>query len=698
MTRPARPPVVVLFGGPSAEHDVSVVSGTAIADALAAPAVAVAPGPHRPRRRLVVAARRTIAAATGPPAAYDDPAALGATGRSPSVRRSTGWPPRDPRPSSSSPSTGRSARTARSRRSSRRPGSPTPGSGVAASALGMDKRCSSGCAAASACRSSTGARSGAARWADDPAAVHGRARRLRGRRPATRGSWSSPPGSGQLRRDDPRPRPGRAAGGARRWRSATTPSPWSRPTSPARATSRSRSSATTRRSSSSARARSSRGHEFYDYAAKYTPGLSETSHPRRGRPTAQRATLLKLARDAYRAIGAEGFARVDFLRRRRADRRSPRSTRSRASPRSASSRRCRPRAATTFADVCVRIVELALERHARRGRPAASAGGPAAMSAPSGATRAPDAARRPGRRTPRVRRARRPACPPSGPARRSSMLVAAAALYGVVDSSALRLRARSSSTAAHRPTDPRAVEAALAGAAARTCSGSRPLRSRRRSRRCPTVARRSRRRAARTRSPSRIDGARPDPHLAGRGPALPRRRRRHALRRAAGDMPPAAVAGLPVVDDGRAASAGLIVGQHASTRSTSTPRRGWLARPGRRRQLSAPGCGQRRPTQNGFVLARRPRLDRRLRLLHARACARPTSSRARSASCAACSSAARPRSSGSSSPRTTDARDRRRRHVQAHRRAVDAAPTTVAAVAEPVRREPARVAAPAAVG
>ena len=28
-----------------------------------------------------------------------------------------------------------------------------------------------------------------------------------------------------------------------------------------------------------------------------------------------RATILKIARDAYRAIGAEGFARVDFLLR-----------------------------------------------------------------------------------------------------------------------------------------------------------------------------------------------------------------------------------------------------------------------------------------------------------------------------------------------------------------------------------------------
>jgi hypothetical protein len=54
------------------------------------------------------------------------------------------------------------------------------------------------------------------------------------------------------------------------------------------------------------------GHEFYDYAAKYTAGLSETS-TRAELTDVQRATILKIARDAYRAVGAEGFARVDFL-------------------------------------------------------------------------------------------------------------------------------------------------------------------------------------------------------------------------------------------------------------------------------------------------------------------------------------------------------------------------------------------------
>jgi D-alanine-D-alanine ligase len=54
------------------------------------------------------------------------------------------------------------------------------------------------------------------------------------------------------------------------------------------------------------------GHEFYDYDAKYTPGLSETTVTAEVTP-AQKATILKLARDTYRAAGCEGFARIDFL-------------------------------------------------------------------------------------------------------------------------------------------------------------------------------------------------------------------------------------------------------------------------------------------------------------------------------------------------------------------------------------------------
>jgi D-alanine-D-alanine ligase len=75
----ARPAVAVVFGGPSAEHDVSIVSGSAIAAALGARGHPVSqlyidlagawwllPAGHRRGDR--------------PPAAFDDPAALGATG------------------------------------------------------------------------------------------------------------------------------------------------------------------------------------------------------------------------------------------------------------------------------------------------------------------------------------------------------------------------------------------------------------------------------------------------------------------------------------------------------------------------------------------------------------------------------------------------------------------------------------------
>ena len=105
------------------------------------------------------------------------------------------------------------------------------------------------------------------------------------------------------------------------------------------------------------------GHEFYDYAAKYQPGLSQTS------PVAEvdaptRATILKIARDTYRAIGAEGFARVDFLLGGSAIYLSEINTIPGFTPISLF-----PVMAAaggyTFGTVAERIVELALDRHDR---------------------------------------------------------------------------------------------------------------------------------------------------------------------------------------------------------------------------------------------------------------------------------------------------------------------------------------------
>ena len=236
-------------------------------------------GPHRSRRRAGGGCRPTIGATTGRAAAYDDPAALGADGpvrgrgrRRPAAR------PRTRRRSSSSRSTARSARTARSRRCSRRPGSPTRARASPPRRSAWTRRCSSG-----SCR---GLGLPVVDWRE----VRARALGARTAPASSRELAAFAAGAGdprlmvkpaaprQLGRDDAGPRPGRAGGGAR-------------PRVPLR-------HARARRGATCAGARDLEvavigndpaalelygpgeivaGHEFYDYAAKYTPGLSETS-------------------------------------------------------------------------------------------------------------------------------------------------------------------------------------------------------------------------------------------------------------------------------------------------------------------------------------------------------------------------------------------------------------------------------------
>jgi D-alanine-D-alanine ligase len=106
------------------------------------------------------------------------------------------------------------------------------------------------------------------------------------------------------------------------------------------------------------------GHEFYDFEAKYTPGLSETTtHAEIS--DGMRRTILKIARDAYRAIGGEGFSRVDFLVRDDAIYVSeintiPGFTQISLFPTMPAE------GGYDFTAVCLRIVELAIERHANR--------------------------------------------------------------------------------------------------------------------------------------------------------------------------------------------------------------------------------------------------------------------------------------------------------------------------------------------
>jgi D-alanine-D-alanine ligase len=106
------------------------------------------------------------------------------------------------------------------------------------------------------------------------------------------------------------------------------------------------------------------GREFYDYDAKYTDGLSETM-TRAEVTEAQRAAILKLARDVYRAIGAEGFARVDFLLAGDRIVVSEINTIPGFTPISLFPTMPAD-GGYGFSDVCLRIVDLAIERHAHR--------------------------------------------------------------------------------------------------------------------------------------------------------------------------------------------------------------------------------------------------------------------------------------------------------------------------------------------
>ena len=106
------------------------------------------------------------------------------------------------------------------------------------------------------------------------------------------------------------------------------------------------------------------GHEFYDYAAKYTPGLSETS-TRAEIPEDLRATMRKLARDAYRATTVEGFARVDFLLRGDDIFLSEINTIPGFTPISLFPT-LPGEAGLDFTAVCRRVLDLARERHANR--------------------------------------------------------------------------------------------------------------------------------------------------------------------------------------------------------------------------------------------------------------------------------------------------------------------------------------------
>jgi D-alanine-D-alanine ligase len=358
----ATTPVVVLLGGPSAEHDVSVVSGTAIAEALEA-------NGHPVEQLLIDLAGGWWRLPPGhrregrEPAAYDDPAALGATGPESTGAALDRLRATTPPPVVFIALHGPFGEDGTVQAFLEAAGLAYTGSGVTASAIGMDKAVFKRLSRGIGLPVVDWREVRAARWGADPDAVlaelrafaDGTGDRRLMVKPSRLGS-----SVGMTLAHGPDDYAG-ALDEAFRFDTVALAEAY---LAGARDLEVSVIGNDHARLELFGPGEIVAGREFYDYAAKYTPGLSETSTLAEV-SAQQRATILKIARDAYRAIGAEGFARVDFLLRGEDVFLSEINTIPGFTPISLFP--TMPAAGGySFADVCEKVVELALERHTAR--------------------------------------------------------------------------------------------------------------------------------------------------------------------------------------------------------------------------------------------------------------------------------------------------------------------------------------------
>ena len=334
--------------------------------------------------------------------------------------------------------------------------------------------------------------------------------------------------------------------------------------------------------------------------------------PRRGARRDPRAAMRKLARDAYRALGAEGFARVDFLVARRRD--LP--VRDQHDPglhaRSACSRRCRPRPASTSPPSACGS-STSRSSGTPPGCAAPDARRPAAMRAGVPARRRPTP-RRPaprrcaGRRPVAARVGRAAHAGPGRRARSACSLGRALAIYGVGVFARLR---RSTTLAASTGADlhgpGRGRRPRSTGARGRTCSGSTDrARSRRRCATCPPSPSASVTVALPGALAVTHRGAQARPRLAGRRHALPRRRARADLRDARPTTRRRAGRRRRSSTTGASGGAALRIGQPPRP---GRPRRGHAPRrpePGRHRQRRHAAAQSRSPTPTASSLRAQP--------------------------------------------------------------------------------------------
>ena len=307
---PAATPVAVLLGGPSAEHDVSIVSGSAIADALVASGYPV-------ETWLIDLAGAWWRLPDGfrrdgrPQAAYDDPEMLGATGPHDAGQALEALAERERRPGAFLALHGPFGEDGTAQALCEAAGLAYTGSGVTASAVGMDKAVFKRLVRGLGLPVTDWVEVRAARWTAADGAVL-----------AELAAFASAGGDERLMVKPARlgSSVGMTLAHTAEERAAALDAAFrfddlvlvERYLAGARDLEVSVLGNEPNELELYGPGEIVSGHEFYDYQAKYTPGLSESTLTAEV-TAAQKAAMLKLARDAYRAVGAEGFARIDFL-------------------------------------------------------------------------------------------------------------------------------------------------------------------------------------------------------------------------------------------------------------------------------------------------------------------------------------------------------------------------------------------------
>jgi D-alanine-D-alanine ligase len=359
-----RRPIAVLLGGPSAEHDVSLVSGRAIAAALAGrghPVEAWLIDLDGGWWRLPDAARDPAL----PPTAYDAPAELAAEGPKSAAAALFALAARDPAPVVWIALHGPFGEDGSVQALCEAAGLVYTGSGVAASALGLDKVLFKRLARALEMPVVPFETLTRADYASEPSAALRRLEAFAARLPDRRlmvkpARLGSSVGMTIVHRPDQPADLADAIAEAFRWDDLLLAEAYL---------------VAPRELEVSVVGNGTRtiaygpgevvpGREFYDHEAKYGAGLSRSiEHPEIG--AALRDRVRELARAAFAAIGASGFARVDFLVHGGRVYVSEINTIPGFTPISLFPVLCRE-GGFDFAAISARIVELALERFAVR--------------------------------------------------------------------------------------------------------------------------------------------------------------------------------------------------------------------------------------------------------------------------------------------------------------------------------------------